>query len=360
MLYAVIMAGGSGTRFWPLSRQDVPKQCLALGTAHPLIVETSRRLSGLIREDQQYIVAGRRLKIQLENLFPAWSDKQFIWEPCARNTAPCIGLATLLIHQKDPNAILAVLPSDHHIGNQEAYLKALSLAAERAAQGELVTLGIKPDRAETGYGYIELDQPFTATNTHLRVKRFVEKPNRETAENYLQGGRHLWNSGMFVFSAKRMLDDLARYQPQLYKGLQILRQEIDTPRFTEVLDHTFPRLPSISIDYGVLEPCSEDSDGQPITVIPSDFGWNDVGSWEALRDYGEADQEGNVRSGRVLGVDTSGSIIQAHGPAVAVIGMTDVVVVSTDDAVLVCPRSEVQRVKEIPQLARSNDWEDLC
>ena len=360
MLHAVIMAGGSGTRFWPLSREALPKQCLALGTQEALIVETSRRLSSLIDEKHHRIVAGQRLESQLQSLFPNWHDDQFIWEPCARNTAPCIGLAAMIIHHKDPDAILAVLPSDHHIADQTAFLEALTLGAERAEAGELVTLGIKPNRPETGYGYIELTSPITSETTYQSVKRFVEKPDRDTAQQYLDGQRHLWNSGMFIFSAKRMLSDLEKYQPQLFDGLKRLSTVLGDQQFDETLKTVFPRLPSISIDYGVLEPCSEDPMGEPITVIPSDFGWNDVGSWEALQDYGTIDDKGNVLSGRVLPIDAKNSIIQAHGPAIAVIGMTDIVVVSTEDAVLVCPRSEVQRVKEIPQLARTMDWEDLC
>lgn len=360
MLHAVIMAGGSGTRFWPLSRQTLPKQCLALGTEEALIVETSRRLSSLIDDEQQCIVAGAGLRSQLHGLFPNWKDTQFIWEPCARNTAPCIGLAALILNHADPDAILAVLPSDHHIADHGAFIDALSIAADRAQEGELVTLGIKPDRPETGYGYIELAQSYGGNESYLPVKRFVEKPNRETAQSYLDGGRHLWNSGMFIFSAKRMLADLEKYQPQLFAGLQTLAKSLGTDEFDTALMETFPRLPGISIDYGVLEPCSDDPAGEPITVIPSDFGWNDVGSWEALRDYGQVDQDGNVVSGRILSVDTQDSILQSHGPAVAVIGMRDVVVVSTEDAVLVCPRDDVQRVKEIPQLARTLNWEDLC
>ena len=256
--------------------------------------------------------------------------------------------------------MLAVLPSDHHIADHDAFVDALSIAAERAQKGELVTLGIKPNRPETGYGYIELAHSYSGTTRHLPVERFVEKPNKETAQTYLDGGRHLWNSGMFIFSAKRMLADLEKYQPQLFAGLQKLAASLGTDEFDSTLQTVFPRLPSISIDYGVLEPCSNDPSGDPITVIPSDFGWNDVGSWEALRDYGEVDQNGNVVSGRILSVDTHDSILQSHGPAVAVLGLDNVVVVSTKDAVLVCPRDDVQRVKEIPQLAQTLKWEDLC
>lgn len=360
MLHAVIMAGGSGTRFWPLSRAALPKQCLALGTSNPLIVETSLRIEALVEKERQMIVAGERLRTLLGGLFPSWEQTQFVWEPCARNTAPCIGLATLILHHQDPDAVLAVLPSDHHIEDQAAFRHCLSLAHERAKAGELVTLGIKPNRAETGYGYIELAQPFSDAASHLPVTRFVEKPDLERAQTYLEGGRHLWNSGMFIFSAKRMLNDLQKYQPTLFNGLQSLVPHLASERFPESLRTIFPKLPSISIDYGILEPCSEDPNGGPITVIPADFGWNDVGSWEALRDYGTIDECGNVTVGRVLSIDTHESIIQSHGPAISVIGLSDIVVVSTDDAVLVCPRSKVQNVKEIPQLARLKNWEDLC
>ena len=360
MLHAVIMAGGAGTRFWPLSREAHPKQCLALGTPNPLIVETSQRLRTLIPESRHRIVSGKNLAKNMLELFPNWSSKHFIWEPCARNTAPCIGLAALCILDEDPEAILVVLPSDHHVSDEPAFIAALQTATERAEAGELVTLGIKPNRAETGYGYIELEDVTCFGEAFTNVKRFVEKPNEQTAGAYLKGGKHLWNSGMFIFRASRMLDDLETYQPQLHSGLMALKPFVGTETFDEKLEAVFPRLPSISIDYGVLEPCSNDTNGRPITVVPSDFGWNDVGSWEALQDYGAVDEDGNVLDGRVLRVNTQNSIIQANGPAVAVIGMDAVVVVSTKDAVLVCPRKDVQRVKEIPTLARELNWEDLC
>ena len=277
-----------------------------------------------------------------------------------RNTAPCIGLASLLLAQKDPDAIIAVLPSDHHIDAPETFRNALQKAAEAAANGDLVTLGIRPTRAETGYGYIELEDSLREGAEPVRVRKFVEKPDRARAQEYVDGERHLWNSGMFIFQAKRMLRDLERYQPALYNGLMELLPAIDTPEFSEKLAHVFPRLPSISIDYGVLEPCSDDPNGGPISVIPSDFGWNDVGSWEALSDYNEADADGNITAGRVIAVDSTNSIIQSHGPAISVLGMESVVIVSTNDAILVCPKGLVQRVKEIPALAKALDWRDLC
>ncbi len=360
MLHAVIMAGGSGTRFWPLSRQAHPKQCLALGTDSPLIVETSRRLEPLIPVAQHRVVAGRTLMPQLTQLFPEWMANQLIWEPCARNTAPCIGLAALTIGTRDPDAILIVLPSDHHIADEPAFLAALSKAVDSAKKGDLVTLGIRPDRPETGYGYIELENTLEVSSGAMSVKQFVEKPNRQLAQSYLEGGRHLWNSGMFVFKASRMLSDLEKYQPQLYTGLMALKPSVGTEDFDRQLEAIFPRLPSISVDYGILEPCSNDSSGDPITVIPSSFGWNDVGSWEALQEYGSIDDDGNVANGRILKLDTTNSILQSNGPAVAVIGLDGVVVVSTEDAVLVCRREDAQRVKEIPQLAQKLNWEDLC
>lgn len=360
MLHAVIMAGGSGTRFWPLSRAAKPKQCLALGTAEPLIVETSKRLEPLIAESEQYIVAGQNLNEPLSQLFHSFKPQQFLWEPCARNTAPCIGLASLLLARRDPDAILAVLPSDHHIDAPEAFRHALKRAAQAAATGALVTLGIRPTRPETGYGYIELEDTLKEGTEPINVRKFVEKPDRARAQNYVDGERHLWNSGMFIFQAKRMLRDLEKYQPALYQGLMELAPAIDTPEFSETLAHVFPRLPSISIDYGVLEPCSDDPNGDPISVIPSDFGWNDVGSWEALSDYNDSDAEGNITAGRVIAVDTKNSIIQSHGPAISVLGMESVVIVSTNDAILVCPKEMVQRVKEIPALAKARDWGDLC
>ena len=360
MLHAVIMAGGSGTRFWPLSRREKPKQCLALGTAQPLIVETSHRIAPLVSIKNQMIVASETLKEQLTSLYPNDSMPQFLWEPCARNTAPCIGLAALLVHEEDPDGVMVVLPSDHHVDDEEQFREALITASNAAANGDIVTLGIVPTRAETGFGYIQTLETSAPVGHLLAVERFVEKPTLKVAEAYLAGGQHFWNSGMFVLSARRMLSDLERYQPAIYDGLCALKPFIGSLDFSEKLAEVFPRMPSISMDYGIMEPASADVSGGPIKVLPTDFGWNDVGSWNALSEYGEVDDQGNIVAGRVLTIDSHGSIIQAIGPAAAVIGLRDMVVVTTRDAVLVCSREDAQRVKEIPGLAKELGLDDLC
>ena len=350
-VWAVVMAGGSGTRFWPLSRRHRPKQFLAIGTPRTLIEETIARLSPLVPPERAMVVAGEAHAPMVRALLP---DQWLVTEPCARNTAPCVGLAALHVRRRDPNGVLAVLPSDHHIGDASAYRRHLQAALERAAQGEIVTLGIRPDRPETGYGYIHYDRQDTlATRNGVQacaVKRFVEKPPRAVAERYLAEGGYLWNSGMFFFTVARLFEDLRRFLPALASALDEIDRALDRGEAegARVTAEVFAALESISLDYGVMEHADR------VRVVPSDFGWNDVGHWAALADFGEADAEGNVRAGAdtpdrpVLFVDAHGNIVQRESDRlVALVGVRDLVVVDTPDALLVCHRDQVQEVRKV-------------
>ena len=246
MMYAVVMAGGSGTRFWPLSRRARPKQFLAIGTELPLIAETAARLRPLVPGSHLYVVAGPHHAEPIRQLLPELPAQQLLIEPCARNTAPCVGLAAVHLLARDPSAVMAVLPADHHISDGEGYRRVLRAAAERAREGEIVTLGIRPTRPETGYGYIHYDRDDTlATSDGVEVcavRRFVEKPPREVAARYLETGGYLWNSGMFFFTAERILNDIRRYLPAMAAALDRIGAAIGTDAYDTVLAEQFAHI----------------------------------------------------------------------------------------------------------------------
>lgn len=358
------MAGGSGTRFWPLSRRARPKQFLSIGTDEPLIVETVARLAPMVPMDRVRIVAGQHHAGAIREHLPTLKDPSLIIEPCARNTAPCIGLAALHVAREDPDAVMAVLPSDHHIGDGPGFRRLIQAAAERARDGEIVTLGIQPTRPETGYGYIKLadDQPELMTSQGVAVEtvdRFVEKPDADTAEQYLSSGRFLWNSGMFFFTARNILDAFDRHLPDLMTVLQQIQPALGTPDYPSVLDEAFARAPSISLDYGIMEPLTQGDDPTPVRVLAADIGWNDVGHWAALADFAETDDAGNVVSGDALVIDGGDNIVHTDGPLLALVGVSGLVVVRTEDAVLVCSRDNAQDVRKIVSALKTDDRESL-
>lgn len=367
-MYPVIMAGGSGTRFWPLSRRNRPKQFLRIGTERTLIEETVARLAPIAGSEGVYVVAGRHHAPRIRELLPQMPEAQLIIEPCARNTAPCIGLAAIHIRRRDPDAVMAVLPADHHIGDTAGFRTLVAAAIARAADGVIVTLGIQPTRPETGYGYIHYDpQSAEAVSVNAMVdgsvgnepvevctvRRFVEKPPRETACAYLADGSYLWNSGMFFFTASRILDDIARFLPDLHTALGRIDAAIDTPDYDAVLASEFAAIDGISIDYGVMERTEQ------VYVIRGDVGWNDVGHWAALADFADADDDGNVIEGRVIAVESGDNIVRAGERLVALVGVRDLVVVDTPDALLICPRDRAQDVRQIVERLASDGSEEL-
>jgi mannose-1-phosphate guanylyltransferase len=339
-LHPVIMAGGSGTRFWPLSRKKRPKQFLALATERPLITETAERLGSLARRQDLLIVCGRLHAASARRLVKGISAKNVIVEPAARNTAPAIGLAALHVFRRDPQGVMLVLPSDHHVADVAGFQRALAQAAEIARGGALVTLGIRPTRPETGYGYLRLGEPLAGQAR--RVAAFVEKPDLATAERYLQSGEYLWNGGIFVFRADRILDELHRHMPELAAGLDTIGISLGKQNAARVLARTFPQLPSVSIDYGVMEKA------QDIAVVKGDFGWSDVGSFAALPEVRPQDARGNVvsGSGAVL-IDCSDCVVVTAGRPLALVGLKEMVAVDSGDAVLVLPRGRNQDVREV-------------
>ena len=351
-IFPVIMAGGSGTRFWPLSRKARPKQFLALAGDQPLLAATVRRLPPLARPADTYVVCGPAHAAAARRMVRELPAGNFIVEPCARNTAPCVGLAALHVAARQKKGIVAMLPADHHIARPEAFREAIAEGARLAEKGHIVTIGIRPHAPETGYGYLKVGSRLPGKkrgrSAAHRVERFVEKPDVVTAARYLADGSYLWNSGIFVFRADVILDEIRRAMPVLGEQLDVIEQAIGTPGYQKTLDRIFPDCPSISIDYGVMEK------SQKIVVVPADFGWSDVGSFAALPEVRPVDHLGNVVEGDALVIDGRNNVVvAAGGRPVAVVGMEGVVVIDAGDAVLVCRKDRAQDVrKAVDELAR--------
>ena len=352
-IYPVIMAGGSGTRFWPLSRKDRPKQFLPLAGDEPLLAATVTRLPPLAKARETFIVCGPAHAAAARRMLPKLPEQNFIVEPCARNTAPCVGLAALHVARKDPRGVIVMLPADHHISRPAAFREALASAADLAQRGSIATIGIKPSRPETGYGYLKIGPRLAARGRKgkgaaHKVERFVEKPDVVTAARYLADGGYLWNSGIFVFRADVILDEIRRAMPVLGEQLDAIDAAFGTPGYKKTLARVFPECPSISIDYGVMEKSKR------IAVVPADFGWSDVGSFAALPDVKPTDRLGNVAEGDAVVVDAHNTVVLAKGGRpVAVVGIDDVVVVDAGDAVLVCRRDRAQDVRQaVEELSR--------
>jgi mannose-1-phosphate guanylyltransferase/mannose-6-phosphate isomerase len=356
-LYVVILAGGSGTRFWPLSREKMPKQFLPILSDRSMLALTIDRALALVPEERIWIVTIRSQKDEIEReLFSSGFEKKIkvLEEPVGKNTAAAIGLAAAEIAREDPQGILVVLPSDHYIGEQSKFINLLNLGVEAASLGWLVTLGIQPRHPETGYGYIQKGSPLDmrrAVNSPgisngpeiFRVARFTEKPDRRTAEAYFTSGQYLWNGGIFVWKAGDFLSEMKQYLPDHYGKLLAIG---DDPRR---LDALYQQLESISVDYGILERSGR------IAVIPADMGWSDVGSWAALYEIVRKDGSGNALSGDVISLDVTNTLIRAEDHLVAAIGLDDLVIVETGDAVLVCRKDRSQEVRVIAQKLLSHN-----
>lgn len=357
-LYAVIMAGGAGTRFWPASREKHPKQFLALGSRadESLLEATARRIAPIVPPERLFIATGRHLEAKTRELLRDLPSANVLAEPLARNTAPCIGWATAAIQRIDPKGIVVVLPSDHVVANEAEFRRVLLRAAEAAEQGFITTVGIVPTRPETGYGYIEKGQ--TIAEGVRRAARFTEKPPLAVAQSYLADGSHLWNAGMFVFRADVMRTEIANHLPELAMGLAVLDAAAREGRETSVLDDVFKRVPAVSIDHGVMEHASQ------VAVVPGDFGWSDVGSWQTAWELAEKDEAGNALPPHAITFDANGNLVRdlstlGHAKTIALIGVSDLVVVQTDDALLVLPRDRAQDAKLAVQALKSAGRTDL-
>jgi mannose-1-phosphate guanylyltransferase len=331
-VWAVILAGGVGSRFWPLSRAARPKQLLDLFGEGALLRVTSERIAPLVPFERQVVVTGAALAAAVESLCPELPRDLVLAEPTGRNTAAAIGWAAHQILRRDAEAVLAVLPSDHRVEDTAGFLVAARQATEIAQAGRIVTIGVRPTRPETGYGYIRRG-PALGDGAYVALG-FAEKPDLETAERYLASGDYAWNAGMFFLRADRIIRDLETFEPELGAGLGALSAE--PGRLAEI----YPTLRSISIDYAVMERISD------LVVIPAELGWSDVGSWRTLFDL-RPDGAASFAQGEVLELDGGGNVLVASGGMIAAVGVSDLIIVHTPDATLVLPREQAQRVREV-------------
>lgn len=360
----IILAGGSGTRFWPRSRRSAAKQVLALDGERSMIQQTMDRLRPLAGEDKMWVITNDLLSEAISRQLDLLPQERVICEPAARNTAPAAGLAAFLLEKIAPESVLGIFPADHVIGQEAAFVKTLHAAMALAVEDEnMVVLGIQPTHAETGYGYIETGEVLRDGIMHVR--RFTEKPNREKAEEFVAAGNYYWNSGIFVWGARTLASAVREHLPEMAPLLEEIAAAYGTPRFAEVFARVYPQCENISVDYAILEPRSaKGGQRSKLYCIPADFGWNDLGSWSALYEHkleqGLGDENENVIDApdHVL-MDAAGNYLYSPKKMVALVGVANLVVVETEDALLVTSREHAQDVgKVVKQLAREGR-EDL-
>ncbi len=344
---ALIMAGGRGERFWPRSRRNLPKQFLSMTDDGKTMIQlTVERIRPLVELEDVYIATNASYKALVLEQLPGLPEQNILCEPVGRNTAPCIGLGAAHIAKKYEDAVMLVLPSDHLIKRNDVFADTLRAAVGVAEAGEnLVTIGITPNYPETGYGYIRYSKE-TRQGEAYAVERFVEKPDRETAKQYLAEGTYLWNSGMFVWKLSTIWKNFAKYLPEMKAGLETIGTAVGTPREDDVLQEVFPRLASESIDYGIMEKAEN------IFILPGDFGWDDVGSWLAVGRIRKTDGQNNVLSGNVVSVGSSDCVIQGGGKLIAAVGLRDMIVVDTEDATLICAKESAGDIKKVLEQLR--------
>jgi mannose-1-phosphate guanylyltransferase len=343
-MYAVIMAGGKGARFWPRSREKKPKHLLDIVSDKTIIRETVDRIRPMIPPDRIFVVTGKSHADELIRQLPEIPKENIIIEPVGRNTAPCIGLAALHIKKKAADAVMLVLPSDHLIADENQFRKILGAAAAMAEREDcLVTIGIRPTGPETGYGYIEQGRERAAIDgeTVYDVQSVREKPDLATARTLISQGGFSWNSGMFIWKVSAILKALRQWLPDLHDGLLQIEAALGTPGEAAVVDQVYRHARSISIDYGVMEKA------QNALVIPGDFGWSDVGSWDALWEVSPRDEEGNVVRGQAVNIDSRNCLVHSSEKPVALVGVEDLIIVETADALMVCKRGSSQDVKKV-------------
>lgn len=344
MLHAVIMAGGSGTRFWPASRKLVPKQLLALSGERTMIQSTVDRLGDLVPPERQLIVTNKILTDAVCAQLPEIPNANVVGEPCKRDTAPCIGLAAAMVHRADPEGTMLVMPSDHVITSHEKFQAAI-LAGQRLVDEDptrIVTFGIRPTYPAESFGYIQRAEAVEADGVDAyQVEKFREKPNLATAEEFLAAGTFYWNSGIFLWRASTILDALAKNAPQMHQHIANIAEAMGGDSYHAVLEKEFTAIDGTSIDYAVMESYKN------VVMIEAPFAWDDVGSWQALSRLHDADANGNTVVGSHIGIDTKGTIIHAQpGHTIVTIDVEDLIVVQTKDATLVAPKHAEERVRE--------------
>lgn len=399
-VFAIVLAGGSGTRFWPLSRETCPKQMLRIVGEDTLLRQTIKRIKGFVPSRNIWVVTTedkvQDTRFHLVPLGPVAEEIQFISEPVGRNTAPAIGLAATCLHRRSPDSVMMVMPSDHAIPDEKEFLRDLNLAIEGALEGNLITFGIRPTRPETGYGYIRIDQPDEPDEPDklYAVDRFLEKPDLETAKSFLSEGGYFWNSGIFVWKTSKILSEFQKHLPQLYGTLKEMeslmvssdgstysstqrpndpkthrriaslthqprgrderneRQEREERNKRQKRDKLYSTIDPVSIDCGIMERSKD------VRMIPATFQWSDLGSWAALDEIIERDQAGNILRGNTIDIGSRNSIIFSDKRLIATIGLEDMVVVDTPDATLVTPKGRTQEVRKIVDVLKQNNREE--
>lgn len=347
--YGVIMAGGGGTRFWPMSRQKMPKQLLNLSGKETMVNETIDRISQVIDKKNVFIVTNIcQWKAMAEVTKGRIAPQKILAEPAARNTAACIGYAAMEIIKKYGDGVMCVFPADHYIKAEKTFADILNKAIDVAEnEDKLVTIGITPTFPSTGYGYIEFDK--SENNTAKSVIRFVEKPGIEKAREYVAKGSFVWNSGMFIWRASVILKKFEELLPEVYDCIVKIGNAMETYEEENVINEIYPQIPKISVDYGIMEKADN------VVVIEGEFGWNDVGSWDTLGVMYEEDENGNISKGENIMLDTKNSVIFGNNRLVATIGLDNVVIVETDDAVLVCNKNSAQDVKKVVEILEAKN-----
>jgi len=346
-LYAVIMAGGVGSRFWPKSREKQPKQLLKIFGESTMIQSTAARLNGLIKNENIFVITNQIQKVEIIKQLPFVPNENIIAEPFGKNTAAAIGLASVIINHKDKEAITLVLPADHLINDVAKFHETINSASNFINENDgLITFGIVPTRPETGYGYIQIDDQISDKNI-FRVKTFAEKPNYTTAERFIESGDFFWNSGMFIWKTKTILQEINNLMPELDEGLNTIAKGVETKSFEKTLAHVYGQLKSISIDYGIMEKSKQ------VFLMKSNFDWSDVGSWEEVYLKSDKNDSGMVEQGEIFSVKSLNSYVSTK-KFTAVVGVQNLIVIETDDAILVCDRKKAQDVKLVVDYLKLN------
>jgi mannose-1-phosphate guanylyltransferase len=347
-IFAVIMAGGIGTRFWPRSTEKTPKQLLKIFGENTMIQDTVNRLGGLVENEDIYVITNRIQRPEIINQLKNVPPENIIEEPFGRNTAACIGLASVVIQQKAKDAVTIILPADHIIKEKIEFHKSLKTAAKFAYESKgLVTIGIHPTRPETGYGYIQIDETHVSDNIYS-VLSFAEKPNYATAVRFLESGDFLWNSGMFIWRVDTILDEIHQYLPDLHEGLEKIIRDINSPNYSNTLTTVYGQLKSISIDYGIMEK------SQKVYLTKGNFTWSDVGSWEEVFSLSKKDENGIANVGEIFTDMVVDSYIYSPDKFAAVIGVDNLIIINTKDALLICRRDQSQNVKKVVEHLKVN------
>lgn len=351
MYYAVIMAGGRGTRLWPKSRISKPKQTLKLFGDTSLFQDAVDRILPLFNYNQVLLITNAEQATILSNQVQNLNPDNIILEPEGRGTAPCIGLAALHLIKRDSDAVMAILTADHLIQEKETFRKALKTAYSLAEKGHLVTLGIKPISPSTGYGYIKQGEKINEKNDFqvYLVSEFTEKPNISTAMKMLESGLYSWNSGMFIWRVDRILEEFQKQMPDLYSGLMEIMDSIDTDEYEHVLHKIWPTIEKQTIDYGIME------GAENVVVLPVDIGWSDIGSWSSLAEIYEKDVDGNTFKTEYICIDTKNTLVIGEDRLVAMIGINNLIIIDTEDALLICSKDSTQKVREIVKEIESKE-----